>query len=193
MIRTLNEIDQGIHNTLAEYNQVTKTARDLFLKKARDYGTSWRILRPTSITDQIFIKASRIRSLEQKKVKKVDEGIDSEYIGILNYAIIALIQLQMDEAGKLDLGQEEVEKWYDQKLAEAKSLMIAKNHDYGEAWRNIRLSSITDLILMKIFRIKQIEDHDGDLLVSEGLDANYLDMVNYAAFALIRLQFGDKQ
>ena len=183
----VNQSNTKMNRTLEEYNQVTERAKSLFLKKAKDYGTSWRILRPSSITDQIFIKASRIRSIEQKGAHQVNEGIDSEFIGILNYAIIALIQIQMKDDGKIDMLLEDVHSSYDQKLQEARTLMLAKNHDYGEAWRDIRLSSITDLILMKIFRIKQIEDNKGELLASEGLEANYLDMINYAAFALIRL------
>lgn len=158
------------------------------MKKAKDYGTAWRILRTTSLTDQIFIKANRIRSIEEKGVNKVEDPIDLEYIGIINYCIMALIQLEMGADEELDLDIEKVEQLYDGKFEFAKNLMTEKNHDYGEAWRDMRVSSMTDLILMKIFRIKQIEENDGKTIISEGLDANYTDMMNYAVFALIKLE-----
>lgn len=173
--------------TPQQYDSVIKTCKDLFVKKTRDYGTAWRILRPRSITDQIFIKAQRIRTLEEKKVSKVGEGITPEYIGIINYCIMAMIQLELDAGQPTELLPDTVSKLYDEKAAETKSLMEAKNHDYGEAWRDMRISSLTDLILMKLLRIKQIEEHEGNTLVSEGVKANYQDILNYAVFALIRL------
>ena len=159
----------------------------LFLKKTHDYGTAWRILRPASITDQIFIKAQRIRTLEEKKVSKVGEDVISEYIGIINYCAIAMMQLELGEDDPYELGIERVEKLFDEKVNGTKELMFAKNHDYGEAWRDMRISSLTDLILMKILRVKQIEDNSGHTLASEGVNANYQDMLNYAVFALIKL------
>ncbi|MBC8052053.1 MAG: DUF1599 domain-containing protein [Sphingobacteriaceae bacterium] len=176
-----------IKNTTGEYDAVIKICRDLFIKKTKDYGTAWRILRPSSITDQIFIKAQRIRTLEEKKISKVGEDIISEYIGIINYCIIAMMQLELDERAPSELPLEQVERQFDQKATETKELMFAKNHDYGEAWRDMRISSLTDLILMKIFRVKQIEDNAGQTLASEGVKANYQDMLNYSVFALIKL------
>ncbi|WP_051291062.1 DUF1599 domain-containing protein [Pedobacter glucosidilyticus] len=157
------------------------------MKKTRDYGTAWRILRPSSITDQIFIKAQRIRTLEEKKVSKVGDDIKGEYIGIINYCIIAMIQLELDDSATTELEPSIVEVNFDQKVTETKELMFAKNHDYGEAWRDMRVSSLTDLILMKILRVKQIEDNKGQTEASEGVKANYQDMMNYAIFALIKL------
>lgn len=174
-------------NTSQEYNQVIAVCKSLFMKKTKDYGTAWRILRPSSITDQIFIKAQRIRTLEEKKVSKVGEDISSEYIGIVNYCIIAMLQLQLTPADPQELEVNLVEQYFDQFANETKELMFAKNHDYGEAWRDMRISSLTDLILMKIFRVKQIEDNDGQTLASEGIKANYQDMLNYSVFALIKL------
>lgn len=176
-----------INNTTEEYDAVIKTCKDLFIKKTKDYGTAWRILRPSSITDQIFIKAQRIRTLEEKKVSKVGEDIVSEYIGIINYCIIAMMQLELDENAPAELPAEQVEIEFNNKANETKELMFAKNHDYGEAWRDMRISSLTDLILMKILRVKQIEDNQGQTLASEGVKANYQDMLNYAVFALIKL------
>jgi hypothetical protein len=158
------------------------------MKKTKDYGTAWRILRSSSITDQIFIKAQRIRTLEEKKVAKVDENITSEYIGIVNYCIIAMLQLELTESEPNEMDVEVVENLFDKRINETKELMFAKNHDYGEAWRDMRISSLTDLILMKIFRVKQIEDNLGQTLASEGVKANYQDMLNYAVFALIKLE-----
>lgn len=163
-------------------------AKDIFMKKAQDYGTAWRILRTSSLTDQIFIKANRIRSIEEKGVSKVNDPIDLEYIGIINYCIMALIQLELGSDEELEMDIERVEKLYDGKFQMAQQLMTEKNHDYGEAWRDMRVSSMTDLILMKILRIKQIEENDGKTIISEGLDANYTDMINYAVFALIKLE-----
>ena len=161
--------------------------KSLFLKKTKDYGTAWRILRLSSITDQLFIKAQRIRTLEEKKVSKVGEGIIPEYIGIINYCVIAMMQSEMTENDPNELELKTVETLFDRKIKETKDLMLAKNHDYGEAWRDMRVSSLTDLILMKVFRVKQIEDNLGETVASEGVVANYQDMLNYAVFALIRM------
>ncbi|SDE43259.1 DUF1599 domain-containing protein [Pedobacter soli] len=174
-------------NTATEFDEVIAVCRSLFLKKTKDYGTAWRILRPSSITDQIFIKAQRIRTLEEKKVSKVGEGVTSEYIGIVNYCIIAMMQLELTENDPNEMPFETVEKLFEEKVTETRDLMFAKNHDYGEAWRDMRISSLTDLILMKIFRVKQIEDNEGQTLASEGVNANYQDMLNYSVFALIKL------
>jgi hypothetical protein len=175
-------------NTSQEFDQVIAVCKTLFLKKTKDYGTAWRILRPASITDQIFIKAQRIRTLEEKKVSKVGEDITSEYIGIVNYCIIAMLQLELTATDPNEMEVEMVENLFDKSVIETKDLMFAKNHDYGEAWRDMRISSLTDLILMKIFRVKQIEDNLGQTVASEGVKANYQDMLNYAVFALIKLR-----
>jgi hypothetical protein len=174
-------------NTSQEYDNVIAVCKSLFLKKTKDYGTAWRILRAASITDQIFIKAQRIRTLEEKKVSKVDEDITSEYIGIVNYCVIAMLQLELSESDPNEMDVQEVESLFDKRVNETKDLMFAKNHDYGEAWRDMRISSLTDLILMKILRVKQIEDNLGQTVASEGVKANYQDMLNYAVFALIKL------
>ncbi len=180
-------------NTSIEYDQVIQACKDLFIKKTKDYGTAWRILRLPSITDQIFIKAQRIRTLEEKKVSKVDEGIIPEYVGIINYCIIAMIQLDLrDNEQDLELEASRVSSLFDQKVTETKNLMMDKNHDYGEAWREMRLESLTDLILMKLMRVKQIEDNKGSTLVSEGVVANYQDMMNYSIFALIKLNYNQQ-
>ena len=179
-------------NTSLEYDQVIQACKDLFIKKTKDYGTAWRILRLPSITDQIFIKAQRIRTLEEKKVSKVDEGIIPEYVGIINYCIIAMIQLDLKETEDLELEASRVSKLFDEKVKETKDLMMDKNHDYGEAWREMRLASLTDLILMKLMRVKQIEDNKGSTLVSEGVVANYQDMMNYSIFALIKLNYNQQ-
>ena len=176
-----------MNNTASQYNSIIKICRDIFVKKMKDYGSAWRILRASSITDQISIKAQRIRSIEEKGIQKIQEGVKSEYIGIINYAIIGLIQLDLGTTDKFVLDIDETTALYDRHFAKAKNLMEDKNHDYGEAWRNMRISSLTDLILMKILRTKQIEDNNGATLISEGIDANYHDMINYAVFALIRL------
>lgn len=166
--------------------------RTLFSKKLHDYGAAWRIMRPSSVTDQIFIKANRIRSIETKGVTMVDEGIRPEFIGIVNYAVIGLIQLELGFADTADvMNAEQALECYDRHANEALQLMLRKNHDYDEAWRSMRVSSYTDLILMKIFRTKQIESLKGGTLVSEGIDANYMDMMNYAVFGLIKLTFGE--
>lgn len=174
-------------DTTTEYNDIITYCKDLFLKKTKDYGTAWRIMRPSSITDQIYIKAQRIRTLEIKKTSKIGEGILEEYVGIINYCVIAMMQLELPEDAEENLTYDTVDELYTQKVNETRDLMFAKNHDYGEAWREMRISSLTDLILMKIHRVKQIEDNNGQTLVSEGLKANYQDMLNYAVFALIKL------
>lgn len=174
-------------DTSHEYDQVIEHCSDIFIKKMHDYGTAWRILRSKSITDQIFIKANRIRSIEEKGVSLVGEGIIPEFIGIINYAIMGLIQLQLGTGKEQTDDYKTIETLYKSYFQQAKELMIAKNHDYDEAWRSMRISSYTDLILMKINRTKQIENHEGNTLISEGIDANYFDMINYAVFALIRL------
>ncbi|MDA7716468.1 DUF1599 domain-containing protein [Flavobacteriaceae bacterium] len=175
-------------NTSTQYDQITSICRDLFKKKMVDYGSAWRILRLTSLTDQIFIKAQRIRGLQTNKERKVDEGEFSEFIGIINYSIMSLIQIEKGVVESPDLSLEQAIELYDFNFSETKSLMENKNHDYGEAWREMRVSSLTDLIIQKILRIKQIEDNQGKTLVSEGIDANYQDMINYSVFALIHLQ-----
>jgi hypothetical protein len=175
--------------TSQQYDHVISVCQDIFTKKMKDYGIAWRILRPSSMTDQIYIKAQRIRSIEQKGVSKIDEGVRSEYIGIVNYCIMALIQLEKGTSETDDLTEEETLSMYIRHFAEAKDLMMAKNHDYDEAWRNMRMSSYTDLILMKLKRTKQIEDNLGKTIISEGIEANYLDMINYAVFALIKIEF----
>lgn len=178
-------------NTKEQFEKVISICRELFEKKLKDYGPSWRIMRPTSITDQIFIKANRIRSLETKGVSLIDEGIRPEFIAIVNYGIMGQIQLALGYADTTDITNEKALELYDKYMTMTKELMYAKNHDYGEAWRSMRISSYTDLILMKIYRTKQIESHHGKTLVSEGIDANYMDMVNYALFGLIKLEYGE--
>ena len=173
--------------TAAQYDLITKLCKEIFMKKMKDYGTAWRILRASSITDQIFIKAQRIRNIEDKGTQKVQEDVRSEYIGIVNYSIIGLIQLALATDQRMELPPTEISTLYDTYITATKKLMENKNHDYGEAWRDMRISSLTDLILMKLLRIKQIEDNKGNTLISEGIDANYQDMINYAIFALIRL------
>lgn len=173
--------------TIQQYDSVIQTCRDVFVKKINDYGTSWRILRPASLTDQLFIKAQRIRTIEQTQVNKVGESIEGEFIALINYAIIGLIQLEMPVDKDLELSIEKASVYYDTHIAKNKELLFAKNHDYGEAWRDMRISSMTDLILMKIYRIKQIEDNQGKTLISEGIDSHYRDILNYAVFALIKL------
>lgn len=175
-------------NTSEEYDSVIQVCRDLFLKKTKDYGTAWRVLRPASITDQLFIKAQRIRTLEEKKTSKVGESIHSEYIAIVNYCVIGMMQLEMTAADPIEIPAEKIENLFNELVFETKELMFAKNHDYGEAWRDMRISSLTDLILMKLLRVKQIEDNEGLTVASEGIKANYQDMLNYAVFALIKLK-----
>ena len=178
-------------DTKEQFEQIIAKCRDLFAKKLKDYGPSWRIMRPQSVTDQIFIKANRIRSLEIKGVSLVGEGIYPEFVAIVNYGIIGLIQVARGFADTTDISNEEALQLYDQYMTQTKELMYAKNHDYDEAWRHMRISSYTDLILMKLYRTKQIENHQGQTLVSEGVDANCMDMVNYAMFGLIKLEFGE--
>mgnify|MGYP003693128447 FL=1 len=175
-------------NTSQEYDKVIVVCRELFSKKMKDYGSAWRILRLPSLTDQIFIKAQRIRSLQENEVRKVDEDETSEFIGIINYCVMALIQIDKGIADQPDMGFEEAVALYDEKITLTKTLMENKNHDYGEAWREMRVSSLTDLILQKLLRVKQIEDNKGKTLVSEGIDANYQDMINYSVFALILME-----
>lgn len=177
--------------TNQQFEHIIAICRDLFAKKLKDYGAAWRIMRPTSVTDQIFIKASRIRSIETKGTSMVDEGIRSEFIGIVNYGIVALIQLELGYAEADDMTPEAALAKYDEYATKALNLMKAKNHDYDEAWRGMRISSYTDLILMKIYRTKQIEGNEGHTIVSEGVDANYMDMINYAVFGLIKIDFGE--
>lgn len=179
-------IQTKMKDTTKEYYTVINHCKELFLKKAKDYGTAWRILRLTSITDQLFIKARRIRTIETQGVAKVDEDITSEFIAIVNYCVIALMQIDLENDETIKLSLSDLESKYDTKVKETFELMMAKNHDYGEAWRDMRISSLTDLILMKIFRTKQIEDNEGKTIASEGIAANYQDMLNYAVFALIR-------
>ena len=176
-------------NTSQEYDKVIAECRQLYVKKMKDYGAAWRILRLPSLTDQIFIKAQRIRSLQENEVRMVDEGEVGEFIAIINYSIMALIQMELGIATQPDLDADAGTRLYDEKVLLTKNLMLAKNHDYGEAWRDMRVSSLTDLILQKLLRVKQIEDNKGKTLVSEGIDANYQDMLNYAVFALIHLGF----
>jgi len=176
-----------MQNTSEQYDDVISQCRELFINKMTDYGSAWRILRLPSLTDQIFIKAQRIRGLQENEVRKVDEGESSEFLGIINYSTMALIQLELGIADQPDLSVEQATKLYDSKIALTKQLMMDKNHDYGEAWREMRVSSLTDLILQKLLRVKQIENNSGKTIVSEGIDANYQDMINYAVFAMIHL------
>ena len=177
-------------NTSEQYDEVIRQCLDIFSKKAIDYGTAWRILRTSSLTDQIYIKANRIRSIQEKGEAKVAEGIIPEFIGIVNYSVMALIQLESGvatSAEEIEMDPEKAVELYKKYITAAKDLMMNKNHDYDEAWRQMRISSLDDIILMKLFRIKSIEDHNGNTIISEGLDANYYDIINYSMFALIRL------
>ena len=179
-----------MEKTLQQYDTLTTRCRDLFLKKTNDYGTAWRILRPTSLTDQLFIKARRIRQIEEsgkQAVSTLGDGVIDEYIGLINYSLMAIIQLRIDANAMLELPPQYALDLYDKYLVETRNLMVQKNTDYGEVWRDMRLSSLTDLILMKLLRIKQIEDNKGKTIVSEGVEANYQDVINYSAFALIKL------
>jgi len=177
-----------VQRTLDQFDAILEQCRGLFEQKTRDYGTAWRILRPSSLTDQVFIKARRIRSIEEKGRQKVEDSISSDYMGLVNYSLMAIIQLELPEGTPLELPPEEALRLFDEQVAQARALLEAKNHDYGEAWRDMRASSMTDLILMKLLRIKQIEENEGKTTASEGLEANYRDIVNYAIFALIKLQ-----
>lgn len=171
--------------TVKEYNEIILQCRDLFERKSSDYGTAWRILRLSSITDQIFIKANRIRSVQEKGVNRVGEDLQNEFVGIINYCLIALIQIELGNDERMEIPVDELLVLYDKYADQTRALLEDKNHDYGEAWRDMRVSSITDIILMKLLRVKQIEDNAGQTQVSEGIDANYMDMINYAVFALI--------
>ncbi|MFT7032479.1 MAG: hypothetical protein ACJA2S_000979 [Cyclobacteriaceae bacterium] len=175
--------------TVGEYTEVIKACKDIFEKKTKDYGTAWRILRLPSITDQIFIKAQRIRSVQIKGTQKVNEDIRGEFVAIINYCIMAIIQCKLAENSDMDIEYSILEPLYDEIAADTLNLLKDKNHDYGEAWRDMRVSSITDIILMKLLRTKQIEDNNGQTLISEGVEANYQDMINYSVFALIKMEF----
>ncbi|MGA9588847.1 MAG: DUF1599 domain-containing protein [Salegentibacter sp.] len=177
-----------MQETSSQYDAVIEKCRGLFVNKMKDYGSAWRILRLPSLTDQIFIKAQRIRKLQENAVRKIDEDEKSEFIGIINYSVMALIQLEKGVADQPDMALKEAEVLYDEKISGTKQLMQDKNHDYGEAWREMRISSLTDLIMQKLLRVKQIEDNKGKTLVSEGIAANYQDMINYAVFAMILLR-----
>ncbi len=177
--------------TTTQFDMVIRECKDIFLAKMKDYGTAWRVLRTESITDQIYIKANRIRSIQTKGTQLVSENEKSEFIGIVNYSVIALIQLELGHSEELNMDNVEVERLYDKYIGTAKGLMFNKNHDYDEAWRNMRINSLTDIILMKLLRVKQIEDNKGMTNISEGVDANYLDMINYAVFALIKISERD--
>ena len=177
-----------MNTTSKQYDTAINLCKELFFKKMKDYGTAWRNLRPMSLTDQIFIKAQRIKSIEEKGTQKVVDDITGEYIGIINYCVISLIQLELVNDTRMELPYDEVASLYTKYVGITKKLMEDKNHDYGEAWRDMRMSSLTDLILMKIFRVKQIEDNKGQTTVSEGVDANYMDMLNYSVFALIKIK-----
>ncbi|PWL24392.1 MAG: hypothetical protein DCO96_14265 [Fluviicola sp. XM-24bin1] len=177
-------------NTNTEYANVINVCRDIFTKKTKDYGTAWRILRPSSLTDQLFIKAQRIRTIQETGENKVGENIEDEFVAIVNYCIMAIIQLREEDLEELELPADQATALYDKYAQEATELMQKKNHDYGEAWRDMRVSSLTDLILQKIYRVKQIEDNDGETIISEGIDANYFDMLNYSVFALIHMHVG---
>jgi hypothetical protein len=174
--------------TSRQFEQAIALCKVVFVNKMKDYGSSWRILRTASLTDQIYIKANRIRSIEQKGIQKITEGIRPEFIGIVNYSAIALIQIELGTEGEMELDKDKALELYNSQIRDARELMEDKNHDYDEAWRNMRISSLTDIILMKLMRIKQIEDREGETLVSEGVDANYRDIINYALFALIKLE-----
>lgn len=179
-----------MNNTATQFDEQIAKCKAIFIAKTKDYGTSWRVMRPKSLTDQLFIKAQRIQTIEEAAEQKINEGVEPEFIGLINYAVIALIQSNSAKDEPLELPIMLVEKLYDEQIATIKKLMLAKNHDYGEAWRDMRVSSFTDLILMKLLRIKQIEDNDGKTIISEGIEAGYHDIVNYAVFALIQLQEG---
>lgn len=176
-----------MNQTEEQYTKVINVCRDIFVKKTKDYGTAWRILRPSSLTDQIFIKAQRIRTIQETGQNKVGETIEGEFVAIVNYCVMAIIQVVEKDLNELEIAPERATQLYDHYATSAQELMMKKNHDYGEAWREMRVSSLTDLILMKILRVKQIEDNKGATIISEGIDANYYDMLNYSVFALIHL------
>jgi hypothetical protein len=175
------------NDTITQFDEAMTQCRNIFVKKTTDYGTSWRVMRPKSLTDQIFIKAKRIQTIEEKGTNLVEDPIDDDYRGIINYCILALIQLQLNSNDEIELAPAKATELYDKHVAEIRALLIKKNHDYGEAWRDMRISSFTDLILMRLLRLKQMEDNKGQTLISEGPEANYMDIVNYCVFALIKL------
>jgi len=177
-----------VEQSLSQYDAVIARCKDLFLRKNQDYGTAWRVLRLSSLTDQIYIKASRVRNIEEQGTMKVSDRVEDEYVGMINYSLMALIQHALAGDERQDIPLDELAPMYDKFVAETRQLFRDKNHDYGEIWRDMRISSYTDLILMKLLRIKQIEDNQGQLLASEGVDANYMDIINYCVFALIRLE-----
>lgn len=174
--------------TVGEYKEVIKVCKDIFMKKTQDYGTAWRILRLASITDQIFIKAQRIRSIQDKGKQLVNDDISGEFIGIINYCVIALIQMDLTDDDPMEMDVAKLEPLYDQHVLTTMELLMNKNHDYGEAWRDMRVASMTDIVLMKLLRVKQIEDNAGQTIISEGIDANYMDMINYAVFCMILMK-----
>ncbi|WP_053406994.1 DUF1599 domain-containing protein [Persicobacter sp. CCB-QB2] len=176
------------NTTTNEYKEVISSCKAIFGKKTQDYGTAWRILRLSSITDQIFIKAKRIRSIQEKGTQKVDDDIRGEFIGIINYCVMALIQMDLRDDDRLEIPYTELEPIYDKKVEETMALLANKNHDYDEAWRDMRVSSMTDIVLMKLYRVKQIEDNEGKTLISEGIDANYQDIINYCVFCMILMK-----
>ncbi len=178
----------SLDRTLSEYNRELKECRDTFRAKTRDYGTAWRILRPSSLTDQLFIKAMRIRSIEEKGAQRVTDSIIEDFAGIYNYSVMALIQLSLGSSADLKMDEQRVLEFYDEQAGAIRQLMERKNHDYGEAWRDMRISSIVDMILMKLLRIKQIEDQNGETEISEGRESNFMDIANYALFSLIKLR-----
>ncbi|MCU0432842.1 MAG: DUF1599 domain-containing protein [Bacteroidia bacterium] len=177
-------------NTSQQYDASIAICRDIYAKKLRDYGTAWRVFRPSSLTDQLFIKARRVRTIQEKGTQKIADDVRGEFVALVNYSIMALIQLELATDSRLDLPETEALALYNKYAAQAKALMEDKNHDYGEAWREMRISSLTDLILAKLLRIKQIEDNNGSTLISEGVDGNYFDIINYSIFVLIRFSEG---
>ncbi|MEL6971917.1 MAG: DUF1599 domain-containing protein [Bacteroidota bacterium] len=177
-----------MERTLQQYDQIMASCREIFLKKHQDYGSSWRIFRPSSLTDQLFIKAKRLRSIEEKGQQLVDDPLAGEYMGLINYSLLAIIQSALPESMSLDLSKATVTKLYETEIAATRDLLQKKNHDYGEVWRELRLSSITDLILAKLLRIRQIEENNGETVASEGQEGNYRDIINYAVFALILME-----
>lgn len=184
---TLKNTSNLVNQTTKQFDEVMASCRDIFVKKTKDYGTSWRVMRPKSLTDQIFIKAKRIQTIDNKGKNLVQDSIDDDYKGIINYCILALIQIALKDDAEVELSPTRATNLFDGKVQEIKDLMLMKNHDYGEAWRDMRVSSFTDLVLMRLMRLKQIEDNNGSTLISEGPESNYMDIVNYCVFALIKL------
>jgi hypothetical protein len=184
---TLKNTSNLVNQTTKQFDEVMTSCRDIFVKKTKDYGTSWRVMRPKSLTDQIFIKAKRIQTIDNKGKNLVQDSIDDDYKGIINYCILALIQIALKDDLEVELSPTRATNLFDGKVQEIKDLMLMKNHDYGEAWRDMRVSSFTDLVLMRLMRLKQIEDNNGSTLISEGPESNYMDIVNYCVFALIKL------